>query len=199
MNSLKIQVSGLMILVSHLLGVTMLQAADTHPPRQWIATLDSVDQMKASFPHRAIEMTFDIPFKNTPSKGHLHIFTSATQTGVFLLSALTLPFINEKILNEKNYKTAFETYLVPHVFYSPQQFQRHQTFSCSHSLFKGRKALLFQYSYYDKQKKLLKGLSTVRGNTLYMLFYLTPQMQFNETDFQYFIESFDLWNKKTLF
>lgn len=171
----------------------MVEAADTPFSGHWIITHDPIDHMKASFPHKAIEMTFDIPFKNTPTQGHLHLFSSSTKTGVFLLSALSLPSVNEQILEEATFKQTFETHLVPRLFYSPQLFRRNQTFSSSPNKFKGKPALSFQFSYQDRLgTRILKGIATVKEHTLYTLFYLSSKMQFSESDLQQFIQSFDL-------
>ncbi len=187
------QIVGLLTLATYLLGVSMVEAADTPSSRHWVTTLDPVDHMKASFPHKAIEMTFDIPFKNTPAKGQLHLFSSSTKTGVFLLSALTLSSVDEHILEEAAFKHTFETHLVPRLFYSPQLFRRNQTFSSSVNTFKGKPALSFQFSYQDRHgTRILKGIATVKGHTLYTLFYLSSKGQFNEADLQQFIQSFDL-------
>jgi hypothetical protein len=194
MKSLKIQLIGLLVLMTNVLGVFMLDATNSYSsPKSWIEVVDSTDGMKASFPHKPIQMNFDIPFQKKASKDHLHIFTSSTKTGVFLLSTLKASFVSDQLLDEKNFKKTFETYFVSPLFYSPQYFQRNQTFSTSYSKFKGKKSLFFQFTYQDKHTvRVLKGFATVKEYTLYTLFYSSSQNQFKDTDFQYFINSFDL-------
>ncbi|WP_068470061.1 hypothetical protein [Candidatus Protochlamydia phocaeensis] len=165
----------------------------------WISIQDPVNRMEASFPYQPIEMTFDLPLQNTPPIGHLHVFSSSTKSAVFILSALSLPTINEDILQGEAFKKNFEHYLVPRLFYSPHFFYQNQSFSFEKTSFKNQPALLFGFSYLDHQTpRLLKGLAVVKGHTLYSIFSLASEAHFTEEDLQQFIESFRLLSDQKL-
>lgn len=167
-----------------LLGVSMGEAAE----KPWVSIQDSKDRMKATFPHAPIEMSFDIPFQNTPSQGRLHVFSCATQTGVFLLCALSIPNIDKKIVEKDDFKKTFETYLVPRLFYYPQLFKKQQTYSAS----KREEGLTFRFSYQDKtDKRILQGQAAVKGNILYTLIYIATEAHFNEHEWEKFQHSFN--------
>jgi hypothetical protein len=167
-----------------LLGVSMGEAAE----KPWVAIKDSKDQMEAAFPHAPIEMSFDIPFQNTPAQGRLHVFSCATQTGVYLLCALSIPNIDKKTLEKDAFKKTFEAHLVPRLFYYPQLFKKQQTYSAS----KKDESLTFRFSYQDKaDKRILQGHAAVKGNILYTLIYIATEAHFDEQEWEKFENSFN--------
>ncbi|MBA2369140.1 MAG: hypothetical protein H0V82_08980 [Candidatus Protochlamydia sp.] len=166
-----------------LLGVSMGEAAE----KPWVPIKDSKYHMEAAFPHAPIEMSFDIPFENTPAQGRLHVYSCATKTGVYLLCALSIPNIDKKTLEKDTFKKTFEAHLVPRLFYYPQLFKKQQTYSAS----KKEEGLAFQFSYQDKaDKRLLKGHAAVKGSILYTLIYIASEGHFDKHEWEKFQGSF---------
>jgi hypothetical protein len=147
----------------------------------WVQIKDATDRIEMAFPHQPNEMNFDLP-----SKGHLHVYTCATPSSVFLFTTLDLPSINEQTLNEKEFKRVFETVLAPRLFYYPQLFQHQQTYQAE----KGAEGLHFLFSFMDsKEKRLVKGFAFKEARQLYILIYIATEAHFNEQEWERFANS----------
>lgn len=157
-------------------------------PQHWVTIKEGA--LQADFPHRPIEMTFEVPFQNTPPTGHLHLYSVPIQSGVLVLSTFTSSAVNANWLQKEHLLQFFETTLVPYVFFNPSVFQDHQVFHTQSKQIKGEKAISFQISYEDHNViKKLEGVATVKTNKLYIYFYLASEDTFDSATLQRFVDS----------
>lgn len=162
-------------------------------PQKWVTIKNKVNGVQADFPQRPLEMTFEIPFQNTPPKGELHLYSVPMPTGVVVLSTFTSASVNEHWLQKEQIHQFFETILVPHFFFNPAVFQDHQVFHLQPSKIKGKKGASFQISYRDHGiAKKLEGQAIVKDNQLFVYFYLASDEAFDQNILQRFLKSVEL-------
>lgn len=178
-----------------LLGMTLLFSGGvmaqqkTPSPENWTLIKDSETGLEAYFPHFPLEMTFEIPFQNTPPTGYIHLYSVPTQTGVFVLSIFKSSDSNLR-LQKEIFKDFFEHQLVPRLFYYPHVFQEQQVFSYNPQ---GEKEAFFTFEYQDHGvEKRLEGKTILSDQTLYTYFYLSTKEDFNKEELQYFLNSVHL-------
>ena len=159
-------------------------------PQNWVTIRDEQTGIQVDFPHSPLEMTFEIPFQNTPLTGQIHLYSFPTQTGILVLSIYTSQQLNDNWLKKENFYQFFETILVPHLFFNPAIFYDHQTFTYEPKQINGEKAASFQISHRDQEDvKKLEGIAMIRENTLYTYFYLTSEKSFDQELFKRFLNS----------
>ncbi len=164
-------------------------------PKNWVTIKDEESGLQADFPHQPIEMTFEVPFQNTPPKGQMHLYSVPIPTGVLVLSTFTSPTVNANWLQKEQLFHFFEKVLVPYVFFNPSVFQDHQVFNYQSKKIKGDKAASFQISYHDHGViKKLEGIAISKKDKLYTYFYLASEKDFDTKVFQRFIDSIYLPN-----
>ncbi len=169
--------------------------AEPHLTKKWMTIEDRETGLRADFPQRPLDITFDIPFQNTPATGHLHVYSVPTKTGVLILSTMTSPSVSVDMLEKSHLKQYFESVLVPHLFYSPKVFQKHQSFKYAPKEVEGQPAASFQFTYQDHdQQKHLEGFAFVKEHHLYTYFYLASEQHFDQNLLQRFVSSIHLMN-----
>lgn len=168
-------------------GGVMAQQENSPPFQEdWALIKDSETGIEARFPHSPLEMTFEIPFQNTPPTGYLHLYSVPTQKGIFILSILKSPDLSTP-LQKECFKDFFEQLLIPRLFYYPHVFQEQQVF---HYTPQGEREALFEFDYQDHGiKKKLEGKAIWMDQTLCAYFYLASKKDFNQTHLQHFLES----------
>lgn len=168
-----------------LCGGLMAEQVSQH----WVTIKDKERGLQADFPHPPLEMTFEIPFQNTPPKGHIHLYSVPTQTGIFVASTFSSPEVSADHLQKEQFSEFFESLLVPYFFFNPAVFQDHQTFN--HQFLGDQEdAISFQISYHDHGiVKNLEGRAIVKDNILYTYFYLASEKVFDPDLFKRFIDS----------
>lgn len=179
---------------SWIIGVTAManvSGSDNQP--KWVNVKDSVNQMRVSFPRKPLELSFDLPFQNTPAIGNLHIYSVPMEKGLLALSILDSPLLSERILQEDRFRQHFDAFVVKYLFHEPQHFQQNQSFKCTRDEFKGIPILSFQFTYQvDKQTQMLKGAALLKNHTLYHLFYLAPKEDYDDELLKEFVGSFQI-------
>lgn len=169
-----------------------LMAEQSHQPlsQNWITIKDKETGLLADFPHNPLEMTFDIPFQNTPPTGQVHIYSVPTQHGLLVLSIFHSTAIHSNELDKEQVQQFFETTLVPHFFFNPAVFQEHQEYHFQIFELDGQEAASFQFSFQDHGvMKKLEGLALVKNQTLYIPFYLASEKDFDQEVFNQFLGS----------
>jgi hypothetical protein len=140
-------------------------------------SMTELSEIAKALPAQAVELTFDLPFRNHPPQGELHVYSAPLEKGVFILSSLQLPTIKEEILsNEKSFIQNFATYLASHLFYDPSVFKQNQMVNLTPMSISGQPAVNFHISYQDKgNSKVINGIAVYKDHTLYHLFYITSE------------------------
>lgn len=139
--------------------------------------MTQLSEIAKALPAQAVELTFDLPFRNHPPQGELHVYSAPLDNGVFILSSLHLPSIKENILSdEKLFIQNFTAYLVSHLFYDPAVFKQNQIVQLTPMSISGQPAVNFHVIYQDKGiSKVVHGAAVYKDNTLYHLFYMTTE------------------------
>ncbi len=160
------------------------------PSSNWVTIQDAETGLKADFPHRPLEMTFEIPFQNIPPTGHVHLYSAPTKTGVFLLSTMTTPGVASEALTTERFKQFFDEILVPHLFYDPKVLQDPQVFNYTPRQIEGQQGAAFQIIYQDHGvKKKIEGLALKHENILCAYFYLASETAFDQDQSKQFLKS----------
>lgn len=191
-----IQASFVIGLASLFAGVTPMSAiSKVEHQSTWVVVKNVNELMQISFPRSPLELTFNVRFKNTLENSKLHLYSLPVEKdeGLLVLSVLNGSEITAEVLETKQFKNNFNSYLVKYLFNEPHLFNHHQTFKFSANEFKGIPLLSFQFSYEDDDaKQILKGAAIVHKNKLYHLFYLAPEKGYNEEILKKFVGSFKL-------
>ncbi len=165
-----------------------------HPlPPLWVTIKDDETGLQIDFPHRPLEMTFDVPFQNSPPQGHIHFYSLPIQKGVLGLSIFRSVTIQSNGLHKEQLYQFFETLLVPHFFYNPEIFRHLQVFNFHPTEFHGEDSASFQFSFQDHGVvKKLEGIALVKNQTLYVCFYLASEKDFDSETLKHFLSSLQL-------
>lgn len=159
--------------------------------KNWVTITDQETGLQIDFPHTPLEMTFEIPFQNTPPTGKIHLYSAPITTGIFVLSI----FIPSKVTNmewlqKEHFYEFFKTYLVPHLFFNPAIFYDQQVFNYQPKQIHGEKKASFEISYLDHAiVKKIKGIAMIKNYVLYICFYLTSEKDFNQKMLEHFLKS----------
>ena len=165
------------------LGGHLMAEQFSHP---WITVKGKGFQ--ADFPHPPIEMTFDVPFQNTPRSGELKIYCVSTASGIFVLSHLTSAQIHPHWLKKEHLHQFFETTLIPYFFFNPSIFKDNQVFHYQPIQIQEKNGAAFQISYRDHDVlKRLEGQAIVKKDQLYVYFYLTSDSSFDPKILTHFL------------
>lgn len=98
--------------------IIMEQQTGPSLPIQWLTIKDEATGIRANFPGRPLEMTFDLPFQNTPAKGKIHLYSVPSQKGLLVLSTFSSSEINSGWLQKEQFHAFFEKTLIPYFFFS---------------------------------------------------------------------------------
>ncbi len=149
--------------------------------------MTQLSDIAKALPAQAVELTFDLPFKNHPPLGELHVYSAPLPNGVFILSSLQLPSIREDVLkSEEAFIRNFSSYLVSHLFYDPAVFQEAREVELISTSVNGQPGVHFHISYMDKgTPKVIKGIAVYSNNALFHLFYITSKTQVEEMNEHY--------------
>lgn len=180
---------GMTLLTGFVEGGDMAGQMSDFFPEGWVTVKDEAVGIKADFPHRPIEMSFDIPFQNTPPTGRVHLYSVPTRSGVLVLSSLTSKEGAEVWLEKEQLHRFFDTILVPHLFFNPKIFNQEQAFG--YSLHQEDKHLAsFYFTFQDHGiTKRLEGFAHARGEALYLYFYLGSENEFDRELLKHFSDS----------
>lgn len=160
---------------------------------EWVNVQNAKDGFQVAFPRKPIEMSFDLPFQNTPAKGNLHIYSVPLDSGVVMMTVLESQGVKENILKEGQFKDCVDTYLVKYLFQDPQAFHQKQTFKSKKTKHNGLDLMTFQFSYRDGNKtQLMKGAAFLKDGVLYKLVYLAPKEGYDNELLEHFVDSFKL-------
>lgn len=150
--------------------------------------------MQISFPRKPFEMDFSVHFKGESKKGDLEVYSLPIQDkgGLMVCAVLSGDHLSEDVLQEKKFKEYFNSYLVKYLFYSPDFFSKNQKFQATRSEYQGIPILSFEYSYQDEETQLIKGTAVLHENSLFFLFYLAPEKNYDNELLKDFVGSFHL-------
>jgi hypothetical protein len=158
--------------------------------QHWITIKDEKTGLQADFPRQPLEMTFEVPFQNTPPTGQIHFYSVPTQTEILVACTFTSPLVHSDWLQKEKFYQFLETILVPHFFFNPAVFQDQQVFTYEPTKIAGEKAASFQISYHDHDVvKKLNGIAMVKENTLHLYFYLASEQTFDQEMLKRFLHS----------
>lgn len=180
------------------LGITLSRGSmsdQLHDPhsQKWVTIKNKESGLKVDFPLTPLEMSFDIPFQNTPPEGQIHVYSLPTQKGLLVLSTFHSLKMDSKELTKEKLLQFFETILVPHFFYNPSIFHDHQDFKFKSVHSENGESASFQISFLDHGiEKRLEGIALIKNQTLYIPFYLASDMDFDQTVFDRFLGSVQL-------
>lgn len=178
---------GLLLFIS---GGLMAEQIDPSSPQSWVTIKDDQTGLQADFPHYPLEMTFDVPFQNTPPKGQIHLYSVPTKAGLLVLSTFHSSEIDSEWLQKERLHQFFETILVPHFFFNPAVFQDQQVFNFQMDKIDGQESASFEFSFRDHGTlKKLEGIALVRDQTLYISFYLASEKDFDQEMLNRFLSS----------
>ncbi|MDP1879377.1 MAG: hypothetical protein Q8K60_00390 [Parachlamydiaceae bacterium] len=162
-------------------------------PFQWKTFQDKKSGIEISFPHTPLEMSFEVPFQNSPPRGIFHFYSEPTPAGLFALSIFHSEDVSDKWLNQSEIIHFFKKILVPHVFYHPKVFENQQHFDYQLVQDEEEQKAIFTISFIDHEvEKKLKGIAIVRNQFLYIPFYLASAAEFDPTLFDHFIQSLSI-------
>lgn len=170
-------------------------AEQSHDPlsQHWVTVKDEETGVFVEFPHTPLEMSFDLPFQNTPSTSRVHVYSVPTQKGLLVFSTFHSSSFQDHQLKKEQLHQFFESVLVPHFFFNPAVFQDHQTFKFTSTQLQGQAAASFKYSFRDHGiVKKLEGMALVKDQTLYVPFYLASEADFDQKILNHFLESFQI-------
>ncbi len=126
---------------------------------EWVKIKDAKTSVSADFPYEPIQMNFDTPFQNTPSKGKICIYSAPTLHGLLGLSIFYSPELEFERWNKEKIQQYVEKLLIPHFFFDPAPFQQHCTSHFQPMVLKGQEAVFFQFSFqYQEVVKKIEGL-----------------------------------------
>jgi hypothetical protein len=158
--------------------------------QHWVTVKDQETGLQADFPRHPLEMTFEVPFQNTPPTGHIHLYSVPTKTGILVASTFNSPNVNSDWLQKEKFYQFFEAILVPHFFYNPAVFQDQQQFTYEFKQMGGKKAASFHISFHDHGiVKKLEGVAMVKEHTLNAYFYIASEQAFDHEMFDHFLSS----------
>lgn len=158
--------------------------------QDWVTIKDEESDLEVSFPNQPLDITFDVPFQNTPPQGQLKLYSTATQTGVFILSVFRSPEVNASWLEHDPLKEFFEKILVPHLFYDPSVFRNEQTFDVQLKREGDPSSVSFQIHYLDRgMVKRVEGEGKIKNNALCLYFHLASEDVFDSALLHQFVES----------
>lgn len=169
-----------------------LMAEQTHHPlpQEWVTIKDDETGLRVDFPHHPLEMTFDLPFQNTPPTGQIHLYSVPIQSGLLVLGTFHSSTVYSDLLEKEKFHQFFETVFIPHFFYNPTIFQNHQIFHFHPNQFNGKESPSFQFFFQDHgATKKLEGIAFIKGQTLYIPFYISSEKDFNTEIFNHFLHS----------
>jgi len=159
----------------------------------WVTVKDKTTGLSADFPHHPLEMTFDVPFQNTPPTGQIHIYSVPTHKGLIGLTTYRSDTLTDGHLTKEKLLEFFDTVLVPHFFFNPAVFKDHQVFNYKPAEYEGLKGAEFQFSFLDHQfEKKLNGIGLIKDHTLYILFYLASNKDFDQKILDRYLNSFSI-------
>lgn len=173
-----------------LVGLSFLHLGGVMAENQWFTLHDQEMNVRIDFPHKPLEMSIELPFANTPPKSLLKLYSLPTHEGLFVLSIYEDPTLSSVSLNEKYIRSFFDNILVPHFFYNPQTFHDHQFF---HVTPKDEISSKISIEFQDHGViKKLEGETILKGQTLYLYFYLASNDQFDQKAFERYLHSVHL-------
>lgn len=149
--------------------------------------MNQLSDIAKSLPSQAVELSFDLPFKNHPPQGELHVYSAPLPNGVFILSSLQLPSIREDVLRtEEAFIHNFSSFLVSHLFYDPSIFQKGREVELIPTSVNGQPGLHFHITYIDNgNQKVINGVAVYSKKTLFHLFYITSKPNIEEMNTHY--------------
>jgi hypothetical protein len=161
--------------------------------QHWVTVKDEKTGLLVEFPRTPLEMTFEVPFQNTPPTGHIHLYSVPTQKGLLALSSFHCSTVDTDMLQKENLYQFFERILVPHFFFNPAVFQNHQVFHFKRIKFDSQEAVSFQFSFQDHEiEKKLEGIALIKKQTLYIPFYLASVKDFDQKILEHFLNSIQI-------
>lgn len=156
----------------------------------WVTVKDEKTGLQADFPHQPLEMTFEIPFQNTPPIGQIHLYSMPTQSGIMVLCTYASDEIDKKWQTKDKLHYFFESILAPYFFFNPSIFKNKQVFEAHPAEILGKKGVAFDITYSDHGIiKKMEGQALVKEHTLYVYFYLASENHFDYEILNKFFES----------
>lgn len=159
----------------------------------WKTFHDKKSGVEIAFPHSPLEMSFEVPYQNTPPRGVFHFYSEPTPAGLFALSIFHSEDVTAEWLNQEKITHFFRKILVPHVFYHPKVFENQQHFDYELIQDGNEQKAIFTISFLDHEvEKKLKGIAIIRNQFLYIPFYLASAKEFDPNLFDHFIRSLSI-------
>jgi hypothetical protein len=181
----------LFIIGGGLMAEQSKQSPSPQPRSQhWLTIEDDKTGFKIDFPHRPLEMTFEVPFQNTPPRGQIHLYSVPMQSGLLAFSTYHSATVDSNLLQKEQFYQFFETILVPHFFFNPAVFQDQQMFHYHLNELVGKESASFVFSFLDHQVvKKLEGIALLKDQILYLSFYLASEKDFDHEVLHRFLTS----------
>lgn len=171
----------------------MSYASEASLPSEWLKIHDPAEKFECSFPYQPTHMEFDVPLEGHEELGHLDVYSTSKNHDLWMLSVYSSAILSKNVLKPSHFKEIFYSLLIQRMFYTPQVFKSHQKFKTERTTWKGAPVLRFSFSYEEKeQMKQVEGAAVVKDQTLYILFYLSKEDDFNNDLVGSFINSFTL-------
>ena len=179
---LKMIFIGLSIFSNQNLNAGLMKEEINSPiPQEWTAIEQSALGLTVSFPYPPFEMSADFPFQNTPPSGKLQWFSTPTSKGLLSLALFSSPSVNQELLQKKSFHSFFEKIVAPYCFFDPTLFENQQTYHHQITQFKGSLSTSFQLTFKEDDKtQKIKGMATIKENTLIIAFYIASDSYFDE-------------------
>lgn len=157
---------------------------------EWVTVRDEKTGLQVDFPHEPIEMSFEIPFQNTPPKGTVRLYSVPGPKGLFVLGTFKADEMTKDWLSKEKLSDFLNHVLAPHFFYDPAVFRNEQIFGYRPKEVEGNPGALFQIFYLDHEtEKQVEGYATVRDRVLYIYFYLSSVHDFDHERLKRFVNS----------
>lgn len=158
--------------------------------QHWMTIIDEKTGLSVDFPNKPLEMNFDIPYQNNPPHGHMRIYSLPTQKGLLAVATFHPLTLKNNELTKEQLNHFFEEILIPHFFFDPAAFQNHPTAQFKLIKLEGHTAASFQFSFQDREiVKKLEGTALVKDQILYIPFYLSSEVDFDQSFLNRFLES----------
>ena len=160
---------------------------------EWVVVQNKEGQIEISFPQPPAEMSFDLPFLNSPRLGNVHVYCTEFEKNSFILCSLKEEKSAQDFLNPAVFKQIFENKLAPHIFYDPTVLKESTAFDTKPTKIHGVPALLFEMHYVDAGTgRRLRGIALVKNEQLHTLFSVAEEVHFDEKLYDRFFNSLSI-------
>ena len=157
--------------------------------QHWVLIQDEKTGLNAFFPTTPFQLTFDLPFQNTPAAGQLYLYSTSTASGLLVAGIVKSEQVEEELLKKEELRSFFENTVVPHVFFQPSVFKNQQRFEHTLKEEQGRKTATYRIFYRDgDQEKHVEGIAFIKNGALHFYLYLASEENFQQAELKQFLK-----------